>query len=366
MDQIIGIDDKKLLSIISQSLESVDLKYESINPDSIDVGAETIALKSESLDANLEKQSLQKQITSHLKAFEKELESFGVDKELIFHIKQSIFEFLTNNEKDSIEPDRLIEFLKSNAPGFDALYNSHQKEAKNALNNLLKKLFVKEESVEKAFVENKSAVKDDSDTDRIRRSFEKMFVRVSEDSKDMDVKKVYKSMYEKLDTLAKALETSKVLGKEDMLMRVLSLKDNIEFVNDINRHSVYMQIPLNIMDSNTTGELYILKRDSKRKRIDPANVTVFLSLDTKSLGLVESLISINKKNISLNMRFENREVIDLFKESFQELYNSLQEMGYKLVDIKYRVIEEKVNLINANKALDSELNRFKKAIDFRI
>lgn len=82
-------------------------------------------------------------------------------------------------------------------------------------------------------------------------------------------------MYEKLDTLAKALETSKVLGKEDMLMRVLSLKDNIEFVNDINRHSVYMQIPLNIMDSNTTGELYILKRDSKRKRIDPANVTVF-------------------------------------------------------------------------------------------
>lgn len=366
MDQIIGIDDKKLLSIISQSLESVDLKYESINPDSIDVGAETIALKSESLDANLEKQSLQKQITSHLKAFEKELESFGVDKELIFHIKQSIFEFLTNNEKDSIEPDRLIEFLKSNAPGFDALYNSHQKEAKNALNNLLKKLFVKEESVEKAFVENKSAVKDDSDTDRIRRSFEKMFVRVSEDSKDMDVKKVYKSMYEKLDTLAKALETSKVLGKEDMLMRVLSLKDNIEFVNDINQHSVYMQIPLNIMDSNTTGELYILKRDSKRKRIDPANVTVFLSLDTKSLGLVESLISINKKNISLNMRFENREVIDLFKESFQELYNSLQEMGYKLVDIKYRVIEEKVNLINANKALDSELNRFKKAIDFRI
>lgn len=89
-------------------------------------------------------------------------------------------------------------------------------------------------------------------------------------------------------------------------------------------------------------------------------------MDTKSLGLVESLISINKKNISLNMRFENREVIDLFKESFQELYNSLQEMGYKLVDIKYRVIEEKVNLINANKALDSELNRFKKAIDFRI
>ena len=190
------------------------MKYESINPDSIDVGAETIALKSESLDANLEKQSLQKQITSHLKAFEKELESFGVDKELIFHIKQSIFEFLTNNEKDSIEPDRLIEFLKSNAPGFDALYNSHQKEAKNALNNLLKKLFVKEESVEKAFVENKSAVKDDSDTDRIRRSFEKMFVRVSEDSKDMDVKRSIKACMKSWTPLQKPWKHRKFWGKK--------------------------------------------------------------------------------------------------------------------------------------------------------
>jgi uncharacterized protein (DUF342 family) len=109
-----------------------------------------------------------------------------------------------------------------------------------------------------------------------------------------------------------------------------------------------------------------LTNASKRKRIDPGNVTVFLSLDTKSLGLVESLISISKKNISLNMRVESGEIIDLFKERFQELYNSLEEMGYRLVDIKYRVIEEKVNLLNVNKVLDSEINRSKKTIDFRI
>lgn len=371
MDKLIGIDDNKLLSRICEGLESVDLKYESVNPDSMDVSTDTVNQKNESLGANLEKQPLEKQIAFQLKAFGNKLEGFGVDENLISQIKHKTIEFTGSNNKGSIEPERFIEYLKSNAPGFDSLYDSNPKEIENALDNLLKEVYPKEyiedEGADKgAFVENKSDIKDDTDADRIRRSFEKMFVRVSEETKDMDVKKVYKSMYEKLDTIAKALEASKVPGKEDMLIRIDSLKNNIEFVNDINRHSVYMQIPLNIMDNNTTGELYVLKRDSKRKRIDPGNVTVFLSLDTKSLGLVESLISISKKNISLNMRVESGEIIDLFKERFQELYNSLEEMGYRLVDIKYRVIEEKVNLLNVNKVLDSEINRSKKTIDFRI
>ncbi len=379
MDKLIGIDDKELLSRIGKSLESVDLKYEPVNPDSMDLSPDTANQKSESLSTNLEKLPPEKQIESQIEAFGNKLEGFGVDKNLISQIKQKIFEFTGNNNKGSIEPERLIEYLESNVPDFEALYDSNPKEIGKAIHNLMKELYPKEyikgyqkvypkdESADKgASFENKPDVKLDTDADRIRRSFEKMFVRVSEDTKDLDVKKVYKSMYEKLDTIAKALEASKVPGKEDILSRIDSLKNNIEFVKDINRHSVYMQIPLNIMDKNATGELYVLKRDSKRKRIDPGNVTVFLSLDTKSLGLVESLISINKKNISLNMRVESREIIDLFKERFQDLYNSLQEMGYRLVDIKYRVIEEKVNLLNVNKVLDSEINRSKKTIDFRI
>lgn len=367
MDSLIGIDDKNLLSFIAKALESIDQKYEPVNPDFLDANPESINQKPQPSDATSEKQPVEKQTAPYFKIFENEPEGLSINKNLILSIKHKISEFAISNEKGDIEPDKLIEYLKSNEPEFEQLYNSNPKEVKTALDNLLRKLFEKNEKVEnEALAQNKPSEKHDTDADKIRRSFEKMFVRVSEDTKDMDVKKIYKSMYEKLDTLAKVLEASKVLGKEDILSRIDNLKSNMEFINDINRHSVYMQIPLNIKDNGTTGELYILKRDSKRKRIDPGNVTVFLSLDTKSLGLVESLISINKKNISLNMRFENREVIDLFKERFQELYNSLQEMGYRLVDIKYRVIEEKVNLLNANKILDSELNRAKKVIDFRI
>jgi len=38
-----------------------------------------------------------------------------------------------------------------------------------------------------------------------------------------------------------------------------------------------------------------MKRNNGRKRIDPQNATVFLSLDTENLGQVDSLISVNKR-----------------------------------------------------------------------
>ncbi|HPD00784.1 MAG TPA: hypothetical protein PLA01_05480, partial [Acetivibrio sp.] len=230
MDKLIGIDDKELLSRIGKSLESVDLKYEPVNPDSMDLSPDTANQKSESLSTNLEKLPPEKQIESQIEAFGNKLEGFGVDKNLISQIKQKIFEFTGNNNKGSIEPERLIEYLESNVPDFEALYDSNPKEIGKAIHNLMKELYPKEyikgyqkvypkdESADKgASFENKPDVKLDTDADRIRRSFEKMFVRVSEDTKDLDVKKVYKSMYEKLDTIAKALEASKVPGKGDIL-----------------------------------------------------------------------------------------------------------------------------------------------------
>jgi len=62
-----------------------------------------------------------------------------------------------------------------------------------------------------------------------------------------------------------------------------------------------------------------LKRNNGRKRIDPQNATVFLSLDTENLGQVDSLISVNKKNVSLNFSLKKNEIIDYIKEKYIQL-----------------------------------------------
>nr|WP_276020496.1 flagellar hook-length control protein FliK [Acetivibrio straminisolvens] len=188
-----------------------------------------------------------------------------------------------------------------------------------------------------------------------------MFVKINEkvDSKEINVKEIYKDIYKKLEIVRNVLQDSNIPGKQEILNKLDNIKSNINFLNELNKHSVYFQIPLKVFDRNTTGELYILKRNNGRKRIDPQNATVFLSLNTENMGQVDSLINVNRKNVSINLRLEKDEVYDFIKENYIELYEGLLKKGYKLVDIKYRLIDEKVNLINAQEVLSKEIERIR-------
>lgn len=210
---------------------------------------------------------------------------------------------------------------------------------------------------------SRSAGKGRSETNNvaqvIKKSFEKMFAKINEEveGRDINVKEFYRDIYKKLEIVRKVLEETDIPGKQEILNKVDNIKSDINFLNELNKHTVYFQIPLKIFDKNTNGELYILKRNNGRKRIDPQNATVFLSLDTENLGQVDSLISVNKKNVSLNFRLEKNEIIDYIKENYIQLYEGLAKKGYKLVDIKYRLIDEKVNLLNAREVLEKEIER---------
>lgn len=210
---------------------------------------------------------------------------------------------------------------------------------------------------------SRSAGKGRSETNNvaqvIKKSFEKMFAKINEEveGRDINVKEFYRDIYKKLEIVRKVLEETDIPGKQEILNKVDNIKSDINFLNELNKHTVYFQIPLKIFHKNTNGELYILKRNNGRKRIDPQNATVFLSLDTENLGQVDSLISVNKKNVSLNFRLEKNEIIDYIKENYIQLYEGLAKKGYKLVDIKYRLIDEKVNLLNAREVLEKEIER---------
>jgi hypothetical protein len=79
---------------------------------------------------------------------------------------------------------------------------------------------------------------------------------------------------------------------------------------------------------------------------------------------VDSLVNINKKNISINIRAERKEAINFIKKNYIDLYNILLEKGYKLVDIKYRLIEEKISILNLNNI--EELSGKRQKFDYKV
>lgn len=371
LGSLIELTDKDISSIIGKKLEDIDSIYlkqgEGARSEKGVMQSDIITKENIPGDKkNLQAESLKKDMSFLLETIEKEMEGLDIGKKDTSLLKEKIIDFINFNKGNVKDPKDLIEYLKSGIKDFDLAFKGREKLTEDIFNSILNKLKTSESTMNKDIFTGNS---DDRDAPEvIRKSFEKMFVRINEDTnkEDINVKEMYKSIYEKLEAVKNTLEHSNVFNKEEILSKVDNLQNNLRFINDINSHSAYIQIPLKMWDKSTTGELYILKRNSSKKRIDPNNATVFLSLHTQNLGQVDSLISVDRKNISLNLRLEKSEIIDFIKGNYKELYNSLLDKGYKLVDVKYRLIDEKVNILNVSEVLGKDIKTGRQAFDCKI
>lgn len=197
----------------------------------------------------------------------------------------------------------------------------------------------------------------------IKRFFEDAAIDLKPDTDiPSETKRVFKKIYDSLETVKNNL-SSDTTGKE-IASKIESLQNDLKFFSDLYRYSSYLQMPISIFGKELTGELYILKKSRSRKTIDPENISAFLSLDTQNMGRFEAMVSLKKKDISINVILEDDMTVDYFKENFKELYEKLQNKGYRLTDVRYRVTKEDTTLLNADKVFKS-IQEIKK-IDIKI
>lgn len=202
----------------------------------------------------------------------------------------------------------------------------------------------------------------------LKRVFQKLYVKPESDTvlNDLNVKELYKDISKAVEIVKENIEKSPITNKNEIVSKIDTLDNNLRFINDLNNHNTYIQIPIALRNTKTQGELYILKKESKRKKLDPENVTMFISLDTINIGRVDSLISLDRKNVSVNMRVEDERVFDLIKEKYKDLYEVMKENGYKLVNLNYRMIEETPNVMNVESIAKKEDEKNKRSIDLKL
>jgi hypothetical protein len=260
----------------------------------------------------------------------------------------------------------ILRFLKNN-PGGLAEKNSQE------LNQLLRGFRINNENnaAESLKKVNENA-NDTNGSDSLkkesvlRRTLENIYVKLDSKNPELNVKKLYRDIYETLEVIKESVAGSLAKNSDEIMSKIESIQNNIKFLNELSNYSTYVQIPINLMNKLTNGEIYVLKRDSRKKKINPEDTTMYISLDTQNIGKVDSLISLNKKNISVNMRVEELKVSEFFKENHKQLYNRLADIGYKLVDLKCRVVSEDVNLLNINNIVKNETTGSRRAIDCKI
>ena len=205
-------------------------------------------------------------------------------------------------------------------------------------------------------------------TGKLKESFKSLFVKADSEnlSSELDVKKIYKDILDKLDSIKHINQILSLPERADISARVNNIEEGIKLLNQISSNNVYVQIPLNISGFHTTGELYIIKKEKNKKRIDPRNVIMLISLDTQNLGRVETLMDVKGKNVGINLRAEEQKVIDFIRDNYRHLYSSLMDKGYRLVDVKYRLLTERTNPANVDRSIKKDLVDGRISVDLKI
>ncbi|TCT16984.1 flagellar hook-length control protein FliK [Natranaerovirga pectinivora] len=151
---------------------------------------------------------------------------------------------------------------------------------------------------------------------------DKLFIKPEEVKKDNLV-----GYYKGLESL---LESTVVNTSNEPNHQTLeSLKDNLDFMKDLNQIVNYIQIPLKFKNQNVHSDLYVYKNPNKSKR-DGKNISMLLRLDLAYLGRLD--VFMDKKDKTINSQFfiEKEKTKTLLNDNMIHLVTALRDKGYIL------------------------------------
>jgi len=224
-----------------------------------------------------------------------------------------------SQDLDKLEFDQLVRIVHDTLEEVHTSTEKLKAGGEKEINSILDKLF------EKAFF--------DTDADKITRQ---------------NIKDTFEAIKNIMEFSKEVLSRVDTQSFKAALPVINEVDQAFRFFAQVSTYDAMMQIPLKINGEQTTGELYVMKRKGKNKAINPNNFTLFLALNTASLGCVEAFLNSRDKCVSISVRVEKDELVRLFKENYKVLYDGLMKKGYKLADMKCRVIEEpRTGILNA-------------------
>ncbi len=271
----------------------------------------------------------------------------------------ALFLYKSNISAEKVDVDSLEKLLS------DKLKISDRLESLNAiLNNILdENILEKSETLE--ISDGKTASK--TAEVRAKDFFSDLFPKIDLDGlKNGPLSEnLIKNIYERLEAIKNSI-VSFTNKKNQIIEHIESIKKDIEFINKVGRHNVYLQIPIILNEHKTTGELYVLKRKSSSKKSGGNSISVFISLNTNYLGKVDSLLTLKGTAVSIDIKVENQQFFKVIKKNYKLLFDNLRKKGYNLVDFKYGLTDDKINLANVEEYILKELKSKIYTLDCRV
>jgi len=133
------------------------------------------------------------------------------------------------------------------------------------------------------------------------------------------------------------LETARSLPevqRSEVVQVARDIVSSLRFAEQLNQCTAFAQLPVQIGKEKTTAQLYVFN-DSKntKKKIDPQNATMFVSLATANLGQVEGFVKVIGKNVEADFSLADEATSRRFRAALPELSGLLEAQGFRLARV---------------------------------
>ncbi|MBD5544278.1 MAG: flagellar hook-length control protein FliK [Lachnospiraceae bacterium] len=139
--------------------------------------------------------------------------------------------------------------------------------------------------------------------------------------------------YEKLKQQTQRLtDTLSMVGKENsnLFKSVDGLRQNMDFMNQVNQAFTYVQLPLKFSQGSGNGDLYVYTNKKNLARND-GSISALLHLDMENLGAVDVYVTMTgSERVSTKFYLKDEDMLAFIESHIHILNERLEKRGYLL------------------------------------
>ena len=156
-----------------------------------------------------------------------------------------------------------------------------------------------------------------------------MLLKPEEAATSKNIEDLYSKIINNTDKALSVLESLNSKNAE-IAEAANNIKENVQFMNELNHAVTYVQLPLLMNNKSAHGDLYVYTNKRSLKNND-GNISALLHLDMDNLGPMDIYVSlVNKTKLNTHFYLQNDETIDFIEKHIDYLNKRLSDKGYDL------------------------------------
>lgn len=201
--------------------------------------------------------------------------------------------------------------------------------------------------------------------------FKKLFSDVikknwSLNPKDMKDAKEIEDLYNKILKQSRSFEdavSSKGGDTKNFNQNFQNMRQNMQFMEQLNNQMIYAQMPLKLTSQNANSELYVYA--DKRKLMEKKDgISVMLHLDMDHLGTTDVKVTLTGTNVNARFYLNDQQSVDIVTENMEQLAKQLADRGFSLTnEVVKRQPQDSINKV-VDEIIDENAERSIKRYTF--